>query len=120
MKEFTVLRSESKLNEISPSVRELFDRKMSAIVARKEEEQQEVEKVEEIKDDLLKSLIEQVNLNSKDIQKLKYGIDDENEEAEIEAAVKIAEEAEREELRKGLELAGLDCEIQKKRKRVKI
>ncbi len=54
-----IIRGEETLAEISPSIKELYDRKMSAIVARKEEQQAEVEETnEEMQKTFLEAIID--------------------------------------------------------------
>ncbi|MBA7608113.1 hypothetical protein ES703_15288 [subsurface metagenome] len=83
---FAVLRGEETLAEISPSIKELYDRKMSAIVARKEEAETEVE---ETKEEMDKTILEALISLEERIEKI--------EEALIQAGLSLPEEEEEEE-----------------------
>lgn len=80
-----IIRGEETLAEISPSIKELYDRKMSAIVARKEE--QEAEK-EETKEEVEKTVLEAIISLEERIEKI--------EEALIQAGLSLPEEEEEE------------------------
>lgn len=60
-KKFAVIRSEQKLSELSPSIRKLYDRKMTAIITRKEEQKAEEE---ETTQELLETIIDAIVENS--------------------------------------------------------
>ena len=76
-----IIRGEQTLAEISPSIKELYDRKMTAIVARKEEQQAEAE---ETKEEVEKTTLEAILDLGERVEKI--------EEALIQAGLSLPEE----------------------------
>jgi hypothetical protein len=78
-----IIRGEETLAEISPSIKELYDRKMSAIVARKEEQQAEVEETNE---EMQKTFLEAIIDITERVEKI--------EEVIVQAGLSLPEEEE--------------------------
>ena len=109
-RKYSVIRSESKLKNIDPEIQALFDKKHIEIIRAQEAEEEEAE---EIQEELIKTLLELILENSEKIEDLaevlKVKIESKDSESEI-----------REKITKGLELAGFNMKMVKKRRRIKV
>jgi len=92
-KKFTVLRSDSRLADLSPKIQALFDKKYSAIVARKEEQEEEEE---ESTQELIETMLEAIISNTESIQRIleEKGLSLPEEESQEESLEKLTKSLE--------------------------
>lgn len=113
-RKFTVLRSESKLKDLDPTIQKLFDQKHVKIIKAQEKEEKEAV---ETQDELIKTMIEGIITNTESIQKIleQKGLLGEEEESEEEE-----QEQKREAITKSLESQGFDVRMVEKGKRLRL